>query len=160
WIAACIILAIWSDAPPAPAATTISTGLVGSQANAALESARAARPVAMRMLVLMSSSFVWRVRLGDFAGRRLCALREIVHRGDDAALLHRHAGERETHLDAGERAHQHEIVEVTEMADAEHVAAELGEAGAERKVERLEDHLAHATRGLARRHQPARERRP
>src|SRR5258708_4242448 len=31
WIAACIIRAIWSDAPPAPAATTISTGLVGSQ---------------------------------------------------------------------------------------------------------------------------------
>src|SRR6266852_3321683 len=31
WIAACIIRAIWSDAPPAPAATTISTGLLGSQ---------------------------------------------------------------------------------------------------------------------------------
>ena len=34
WIAACIMRAIWSDAPPAPAATTISTGLVGSQASA------------------------------------------------------------------------------------------------------------------------------
>src|SRR6266581_5141461 len=34
WIAACIILAIWSEAPPAPAATTISTGLVGSHAKA------------------------------------------------------------------------------------------------------------------------------
>src|SRR6202043_1634862 len=32
WIAACIIRAIWSEAPPAPAATTISTGLVGCQA--------------------------------------------------------------------------------------------------------------------------------
>src|SRR4051812_38254327 len=31
WMAACIIRAIWSEAPPAPAATTISTGLVGSQ---------------------------------------------------------------------------------------------------------------------------------
>src|SRR6266702_587714 len=31
WIAACILRAIWSEAPPAPAATTISTGLVGSQ---------------------------------------------------------------------------------------------------------------------------------
>src|SRR3974390_1021941 len=30
WIAACIIRAIWSEAPPAPAATTISTGLGGS----------------------------------------------------------------------------------------------------------------------------------
>src|SRR3954471_10866867 len=32
WIAACIMRAIWSEAPPAPAATTISTGLVGSHA--------------------------------------------------------------------------------------------------------------------------------
>ena len=35
WIAACIIRAIWSEAPPAPAATTISTGFVGSQTAAA-----------------------------------------------------------------------------------------------------------------------------
>src|SRR5258706_10224556 len=34
WMAACIILAIWSEAPPAPAATTISTGLEGSHATA------------------------------------------------------------------------------------------------------------------------------
>src|SRR5882672_6803903 len=34
WMAACIIRAIWSEAPPAPAATTISTGLVGSHAMA------------------------------------------------------------------------------------------------------------------------------
>src|SRR3954452_15844332 len=32
WIAACIIRAIWSEAPTAPAATPISTGLLGSQA--------------------------------------------------------------------------------------------------------------------------------
>src|SRR5262249_61989493 len=32
--AAWIMRAIWSDAPPAPAATTISTGLVGSHAAA------------------------------------------------------------------------------------------------------------------------------
>src|SRR4029078_4756422 len=30
WIAACIIRAIWSDAPPAPADTTISNVFVGS----------------------------------------------------------------------------------------------------------------------------------
>src|SRR5438477_4378598 len=35
WMAACIMRAIWSEAPPAPAATTISTGLVGSQAASA-----------------------------------------------------------------------------------------------------------------------------
>src|SRR5947209_20620689 len=34
WMAACIMRAIWSDAPPAPAATTSSTGSVGSQAAA------------------------------------------------------------------------------------------------------------------------------
>jgi len=34
WTAACIIRAIWSEAPPAPAATTISTGFVGSHATA------------------------------------------------------------------------------------------------------------------------------
>src|SRR6476646_903603 len=32
WMAACIMRAIWSEAPPAPAATTISTGLLGSHA--------------------------------------------------------------------------------------------------------------------------------
>src|SRR3954454_13215769 len=29
WIAACVIRAIWSEGPPAPAATTISTGFGG-----------------------------------------------------------------------------------------------------------------------------------
>src|SRR3954468_10412873 len=51
WIAACIIRAIWSDAPPAPAATTISTGLVGSQAAltgaAAMRAATAAADLMM-----------------------------------------------------------------------------------------------------------------
>ena len=43
WIAACIIRAIWSEAPPAPAATTISTGLLGSQpANAGVLKSKAA----------------------------------------------------------------------------------------------------------------------
>ena len=39
WIAACIMRAIWSDAPPAPAATTISTGFVGSHASAGANAA-------------------------------------------------------------------------------------------------------------------------
>src|SRR5882757_2724141 len=54
WIAACIIRAIWSEAPPAPAATTISTGLVGSQAKAgtldtAIASQTAAPSTTLRM---------------------------------------------------------------------------------------------------------------
>src|SRR5690242_17622019 len=46
WTADCIIRAIWSEAPPAPAATTISTGLVGSHANAggAISAAPATAP--------------------------------------------------------------------------------------------------------------------
>src|SRR6478736_1939020 len=48
WIAACIMRAIWSEAPPAPAATTISTGLVGSQAaNAGALTNMAARAAAV-----------------------------------------------------------------------------------------------------------------
>src|SRR3954465_16015183 len=48
WIAACIMRAIWSEAPPAPAATTISTGLVGSHAaNAGAHAITAARAAAV-----------------------------------------------------------------------------------------------------------------
>src|SRR5258705_8195563 len=59
WIAACIMRAIWSDAPPAPAATTISTGLVRSQAaddavaNARLATATAKKPNSLLMLLLL-----------------------------------------------------------------------------------------------------------
>jgi hypothetical protein len=55
-MAACIILAIWSDAPPAPAATTISTGLLGSHANAGAvvsASALASKPISLRMSLLL-----------------------------------------------------------------------------------------------------------
>src|SRR4051812_4383515 len=56
WMAAWIILAIWSEAPPAPAATTISTGLPGSQAaTLAVQSERpAAAPARTARLLLIS----------------------------------------------------------------------------------------------------------
>src|SRR6478735_5734134 len=55
WIADCIIRAIWSDAPPAPAATTISTGLLGSQAMAgAVASTMTSPAAAPRQAVLFS----------------------------------------------------------------------------------------------------------
>src|SRR5438128_7591175 len=55
-MAACIILAIWSDAPPAPAATTISTGLLGSHAKAgAVVSASAASTLARKPICLLIS---------------------------------------------------------------------------------------------------------
>src|SRR5450756_929205 len=51
WIAACIIRAIWSEAPPAPAATTISTGLVGSQPATAGAIARTAVSAAAALMI-------------------------------------------------------------------------------------------------------------
>src|SRR3954447_2540839 len=55
WMAVCIIRAIWSDAPPAPAATTISTGLLGSQATAgAAASTMASAAVAQKQAGLIS----------------------------------------------------------------------------------------------------------
>src|SRR5207253_8596399 len=56
-MAVCIMRAIWSDAPPAPAATTISTGLVGSHAAAdAAESATASTAPARRQRLLLITS--------------------------------------------------------------------------------------------------------
>src|SRR6516225_1919704 len=69
WIAACIIRAIWSDAPPAPAATTISTGLVGSQANAELASdnVKAAATMAARGL-RMGNLLLW---FSNYSSRKI-----------------------------------------------------------------------------------------
>src|SRR5580765_1326465 len=70
-MAAWIIRAIWSDAPPAPAATTISTGLVGSHAAAAppLASttpasapAKRPNPLLMSLLLMGFSSYAQAAR--------------------------------------------------------------------------------------------------
>src|SRR4051794_14636482 len=55
WIAACIMRAIWSEAPPAPAATTISTGLVGSQA----ANAGAVPSIAAAMPAIFTTFRIW-----------------------------------------------------------------------------------------------------
>src|SRR3989441_5633383 len=74
-IAACIIRAIWSEAPPAPAATTISTGFVGSHARtevdarARAERTAAAMPMDAR-LVFMGSPLVVLVDSSDFGEGR------------------------------------------------------------------------------------------
>ena len=56
---------------------------------------------------------------------------------------HGHAREPQAHLDAAQRPGQHQVVEVAEVADPEHPALQLAEAGAERHVEALEDHAPH-----------------
>src|SRR5258708_4380566 len=67
---------------------------------------------------------------------------QIIHRGLHPALAMRHAGERERHLHARQRAQDGEIVGVAEMPDAEIFPGELAEAGPERDVEALERELA------------------
>src|SRR3954454_18910533 len=79
WIAACIIRAIWSEAPPAPAATTISTGLVGSQPAiaGALPDMTATAAAAFNMFrtSLFLSSW-WRLHVAEvFRRRRLWGVR-------------------------------------------------------------------------------------
>src|SRR5215510_5336012 len=58
--AAWIMRAIWSEAPPAPAATTISTGLVGSQANAGAALIMAARAALPHKLVMLAKLVIVR----------------------------------------------------------------------------------------------------
>src|SRR5437899_8329584 len=79
WIAACIIRAIWSEAPPAPAATTISTGLVGSQAAAGTEVSASASAVPHRRIWdrVWAMAFSLNVVAGPLSGR-----------GDGPALPH------------------------------------------------------------------------
>src|SRR3954453_21483100 len=69
WIAACIIRAIWSEAPPAPAATTISTGLVGSHAAkaGALANSAASATVVFRKFRMCSSLVGFKQVLPHFA---------------------------------------------------------------------------------------------
>src|SRR5882672_9718133 len=161
WIAACIIRAIWSDAPPAPAATTISTGLVGSHA-ASAGAAAAVMTMAngMAAQAALQDSFMTPPPRGlsDFAGRRACALGEMLEGCEHAALLVRHSGELETHLHAGEGAGESEVVEIAEVPDAKHFSCETPEARAERHVVGLEDDFPEAIGVVARGHHHRGER--
>src|SRR5258706_8531829 len=72
WIAACIIRAIWSEAPPAPAATTISTGFVGSHARAEVDVRAITDSTAAQIarLVFMGSPLVVFLNSSDFGEGR------------------------------------------------------------------------------------------
>jgi hypothetical protein len=84
------------------------------------------------------SSLAWN-RRERFAG-------EQIERGQDAAGLVRHAGQRQPHLDAAERACERQIVEIPEVADAEDLPLQLPEPGAERHVEPIEHDRAEGVR--------------
>src|SRR5881392_3740205 len=119
WMAACIILAIWSEAPPAPAATTISTGFVGSHAvaGAAVSANKASvahfanfmNPPRKKTPRVIRGCLGNSSRLARSGAR---ALGKVIERREHSALLVRNAREREAHLDAGEGAGEHQIVEV------------------------------------------------
>src|SRR5882724_5629482 len=151
WMAACIILAIWSEAPPAPAATTISTGLEGSHATAgtAVSDSKARvlhlpnfmTPPKKSPACIRGCRKQW-AALGRLALGRPRALRKVIERGEHAALLVRHAGERKPHFNPGERAGERQIVEVSEVPDPENLPGEFSQAGAERHVVGFENDLA------------------
>src|SRR5688572_17499043 len=71
------------------------------------------------LIVLFQRAGCFCVDSGGGALGLRAALCQICHGRLDALLLHRHAGEPKAHLYPGERAHQHEIVEIAEVADAE-----------------------------------------
>src|SRR5947209_20250813 len=73
------------------------------------------------------------------SGDRAPSRGEVIERGCDAAARERNARRRQAHLDAAQRARQHQIVEVAEMADAEDFSLQSSEPGAERHGEALED---------------------
>ena len=58
------------------------------------------------------------------------------------------AGELQAHLHAAQRAREHQVVEVAEMADPEHLVLQLAEPRAERHVEALEDDAAQLVRAV------------
>src|SRR2546423_1753522 len=78
--------------------------------------------------------------------RSRSATREILERGGDAAARERHARGRQAHLDAAQRAGQHQLVEVAEVADAKHLPFEPSKPGAERHVEAVEHDAAKRVR--------------
>src|SRR5256885_2825503 len=148
-MAACIILAIWSEAPPAPAATTISTGLDGSQAKAgAAVSANNASVLHFANFMTPPRKEAPRVStdgLGNSSGlarSRSRALGKVIERGEHAAFSVRNVRERKAHLDAGEGAGEHQVVEVAEVPDPENLSRELAQAGPERHIVGIEDDLA------------------
>src|SRR5256885_8801045 len=77
---------------------------------------------------------------------RLRAARKVRHCSPDAFHSDRHACEFKPHFDSGQRAHEGEIVEVAQMADAEDLAGQAAEPGAERHVESFKNDLAYAVR--------------
>src|SRR5262245_5780742 len=85
-------------------------------------------------------------------GRRRMRGDEVVHRRLHAALLVRDAGERQRHLRDAQRADEHAVVDVAEMADAEILAGVAADARAVGDVEGVEREVAEGVGVVALRH--------
>src|ERR1700730_8558358 len=81
------------------------------------------------------------------------ALLQKRHRRRYAAGAVRHTGERQSHLDTGQRAQQSELVALAEMADPKHLARQLGQAGTERHVVIIKQCFAELIGVVSERHQ-------
>src|SRR5205823_10196377 len=95
----------------------------------------------------------WRDRLRSGVFGLLPALCEIVKRRRDTAFRVGNTREGKAHLDTAQRAGQHEVVEITQMTDAENSSLQLRQTRSERHVELVEDHLAQLVCIMSRRHQ-------
>src|SRR5262245_25856085 len=120
--------AIWSEAPPAPAGTMTSTGLVGSQAARAGAEARSTA-VESRTARRRSVSNRTSRRSGRDVGisgtdTERCGHREgngePLERGGHALVGVRDARGAQPELHSAEGAEEHQVVEVAEVADPEH----------------------------------------
>ena len=67
---------------------------------------------------------------------------EVIQRGIDAALVKRYPGSRQAHLDPAQRAGQHQVIKIAEMADAKNAALDFCQASTERHIESLQDQIA------------------
>ena len=71
-----------------------------------------------------------------------------AHRGLNASRLVRHPGVPKPHLDTGERATQHQVVEVTEMADPEDTIGDFRKSIAKREIVVFERDTAEVISGM------------
>jgi hypothetical protein len=67
---------------------------------------------------------------------------EHIERGLYTTLFVRHPSQVQAHLDTAERTTKHQVVDRAQMANAEELALQWAEPGAQREVEAFEDQFA------------------
>ena len=153
--------------PPGAKPTMMRTGPVGRSSGRAAWARPGWRPCgdagdegsALHGCLLVPDEYLERP-YAAFCMRRARRVRgKELHRRLHARAGELHAGELQAHLAAGQRRHQRQVVAVAQVADAEHPALDLAQAGAQRAVEAFVDDLAHRVRVHALGHHHAGEHR-